>query len=73
MRRFKSAIFATFQCFQNGNFEMVQEIWTFMHRYKSAILAFFHFFQNGSFEPVHEIGNFFLAESVLLKHYESAI
>ena len=42
-----------------------------MHGFKSAILAIFHFCQNGTFEPVHEIQKFFLAKSILLKHYEN--
>ena len=42
-----------------------------MPRFKSAILAIFQFCQNGTFEPVHEIQNFFLAKTILLKHYEN--
>ena len=42
-----------------------------MHGFKSAILAIFQFCQSGAFEPVHEIWNFFLAKSILLKHYEN--
>ena len=42
-----------------------------MHGFKSAILAIFQFFQNGTFEPVDEIWFFFLAKSILLKHYEN--
>ena len=44
-----------------------------MHRFKSAILEKLKNCQNGTFEPVHEIQIFFLAKSILLKHYESAI
>ena len=42
-----------------------------MHGFKSAILAKMKNSQNGTFEPVHEIQNFFLAKSILLKHYEN--
>ena len=47
-----------------------KKISNLIHRFKSAILAIFQFCQNGTFEPVHEI-RFFLAKSILLKHYEN--
>ena len=47
-----------------------KKISNFMHGFKSAILAIFQFFQKGTFEPLHEIW-FFLAKSIILKHYEN--
>ena len=41
-----------------------------MQGFKSAVLAKLKNNQNGTFEPLHEI-HFFLAKSILLKHYEN--
>jgi hypothetical protein len=53
------------------NYAFGQKKSNFMQGFKSALLEKLKNCQNGTFETVHEIRNFFLAKSILLKHYEN--